>query len=124
MPESALREPCPYPAIFPHADPVERWEELWRQGPVPDLHQFLAQTGPLPPDVALALLQIDQRQRWQREERRLVEAYLPVPIPLTPEQVLDLLMREVFLREEKGECGSLHGRPGARSSAPMAVSSS
>jgi serine/threonine-protein kinase len=52
----------------------------------------------------IALLQADQRQRWQRGDRVLVEAYLdryPV-LREEPEHLLDLIYNEMVLREDAG----------------------
>jgi tetratricopeptide (TPR) repeat protein len=52
----------------------------------------------------LALLQTDQRQRWQRGERILVETYLEQRPELRadPDSLLDLIYSEIVLREEAG----------------------
>ena len=52
----------------------------------------------------LALLQTDQRQRWQRGERVLVETYLEQRPDLgaDPDSLLDLIYNEIVLREEAG----------------------
>jgi eukaryotic-like serine/threonine-protein kinase len=57
--------------------------------------------GPTP----LALLLRDQRQRWQRGERVLVESYLEQHPALCEdaESALDLIYQELVLREEQGE---------------------
>jgi hypothetical protein len=51
------------------------------------------------------VLLVDQRQRWQRGERVLVEAYLEQQPALRadPGRVLDLVYHEVLLREEQDE---------------------
>src|SRR6516165_2693984 len=50
-------------------------------------------------------LQSDQRRRWQRGERVLVQAYLEEAPWLRdyPELVFELVCAEVLLREERGE---------------------
>jgi hypothetical protein len=52
-----------------------------------------------------AYLQSDQRRRWQRGERVLVQAYLEEMPWLRdyPELVFELVSGEVLLREERGE---------------------
>ncbi|MFN4257853.1 MAG: protein kinase domain-containing protein, partial [Gemmataceae bacterium] len=59
---------------------------------------------------SLTELRFDQRQRWQRGERYLVEEYLRLYPPLTeqPEAVVDLIAHEILLREANGE----HPEPG------------
>ncbi len=61
--------------------------------------------GPWPSRSDLIRLQEDQRLRWGRGERVLVEDYLstlPQP-PDEPEDVLDLIYHEVLVREELGD---------------------
>ena len=52
----------------------------------------------------IALLQADQRQRWQRGDRVLVEAYLDRHPALREEteHLLDLIYNEMVLREDAG----------------------
>src|SRR5947209_8627240 len=54
-------------------------------------------------------LEADQRRRWQAGERVAVEAYLEQEPALRDDAdaVLDLLFREVTLREERGEAPPL-----------------
>jgi serine/threonine protein kinase len=49
----------------------------------------------------------EQRDRWQRGERVLVEAYLTRESELPAEAVLDLITNEVLLRQEAGEAPRL-----------------
>jgi formylglycine-generating enzyme required for sulfatase activity len=57
--------------------------------------------------AALALL-LDQSARWQRGERKLVEAYLvQQPLAGGREAVLELILHEVLLRKQGGETPSL-----------------
>jgi WD40 repeat protein/serine/threonine protein kinase len=60
---------------------------------------------PGPSWPALTLLRADQRERWQRGQRFLVESYLERQPPLAndTEAVLDLIYNEVILRQELGE---------------------
>jgi WD40 repeat protein/tRNA A-37 threonylcarbamoyl transferase component Bud32 len=53
----------------------------------------------------LALLRADQRRRWQQGEEIPVEAYLEQAPALAarPDAILDLVMNEVGLREDRGE---------------------
>jgi eukaryotic-like serine/threonine-protein kinase len=52
----------------------------------------------------IALLQTDQRQRWQRGERVPVETYLErcPALGADPDSLLDLIYNEMVLREEAG----------------------
>jgi len=69
------------------------------------LQNLLGQAGQLNRPTFLAMLRADQRKRWQRGERFLVESYLPrLPRDLADEEsVLDLIYNETLLREERGE---------------------
>ena len=53
----------------------------------------------------LTPLLVDQQSRWRRGERVLVEAYLEQQPPLSgdSEAVLELILHEVLLRQERGE---------------------
>src|SRR5262245_53897136 len=57
----------------------------------------------------LGLLLIEQRQRWRRGERPLVEDYLRQQPTLQEggEGLLDLIYNEIDLREERGEAPQL-----------------
>src|SRR5437762_2042282 len=57
----------------------------------------------------LRRLLADQRQRWERGERILVEAYCRKYRELgsNPDGLLDLIYNEVFLRECRGEAPTL-----------------
>jgi serine/threonine-protein kinase len=57
----------------------------------------------------LALLLLDQRERWERGERALVETYLQQHPNLASDvnALLDLIYNEVFLREQQGEAPRL-----------------
>jgi tetratricopeptide (TPR) repeat protein len=55
--------------------------------------------------AGLTVVLLDQRRRWQRHERVLVETYLSQEPALCndPEAVLDLIYQEIVLREESGD---------------------
>jgi serine/threonine-protein kinase len=91
------------------AAPDERLLQLWRLGQRPDVRDFLAQTGELTPAQVLAVLQVDQRQRWESGERAPAETYLQwyPALRADPEHVLDLVYGEFLLREELGESPAL-----------------
>jgi hypothetical protein len=86
-------------------DPAWQLWRLWRQGQRPDLREFLAGTGPLPALRLVAVLRIDQRERWQRGERVPAEVYLRdyPAVAADPEAARDLVYGEILLREERGE---------------------
>src|SRR5262249_51780396 len=54
-------------------------------------------------------LLLDQHERWRRGERVSVETYLQRHPSLTarPEELLDLVYQEIFLREQRGEAPAL-----------------
>jgi WD40 repeat protein len=78
---------------------------LWRSGERPDVWDFLARTGPLPLDEVVAVLAVDQQQRWQQGERPLAEGYLEKRPDLCAEteSALELIYGEFLLRERLGE---------------------
>ena len=57
------------PDPAPAADPAARLWLLWQQGRRPELAAFLAGAGGLSPTQLLAVLRIDQEQRWRHGER-------------------------------------------------------
>jgi hypothetical protein len=78
---------------------------LWEQGLRPDLADFLAGADGPSPATLLAVLRIDQRQRWLAGERVAAEAYLEA-YPALRDQVepaVELVYCEFLLREELGE---------------------
>jgi hypothetical protein len=82
-----------------------RFGELWRKGQRPDLAAFLAGAGPLTPQQLLAVLRIDQEERWRAGERVAAEAYFDAHPTLKgdPEIALELIYCEYLLREALGE---------------------
>jgi WD40 repeat protein len=78
---------------------------LWRQGQRPDLRQFITQSDKLTPAQLVAVLRVDQRERWQTGECILAEAYLAgyPAVGADPESAVDLVYGEFLLREEMGE---------------------
>jgi serine/threonine-protein kinase len=69
------------------------------------LHRLRTEANGLSGAELLTLVRADQRQRWQRGERFLVENYLErLPqLAVNSEWILDLVYNEVLLREERGE---------------------
>jgi serine/threonine-protein kinase len=90
-------------------EPATQLSELWRRAAAPDLTTFLDQAGPLSAEQLAAVLCVDQRQRWLRGERPLVEDYLRLYTARhnEPEFALDLLFGEFRLRRLLGETPSL-----------------
>src|SRR5947209_6720560 len=85
--------------------PARRLWLLWQAGDQPDVHDFLAQGPTLNALELLAVLRVDQKERWQRGLYVRVEDYLQrQPALATDEElVLDLIQSEILLREERGE---------------------
>jgi serine/threonine-protein kinase len=86
-------------------EPEDRLAQLWRRGQRPDVWQFLTAAGDLPPDQVVAVLAVDQRERWLAGERRPAEAYLEhcPTLGADGERALELVYGEFLLREELGE---------------------
>ena len=49
--------------------PAQRLENLWRQGHRPDVSDFLSKLETLTPSQVVAVMCVDQHQRWQQGER-------------------------------------------------------
>jgi hypothetical protein len=66
---------------------------------------FLAQAGLRDPIQILAVLRVDQAERFQLEQWVRAETYLQAcpAVANDPEQAVDLIFAEFLLREEKGE---------------------
>jgi serine/threonine-protein kinase len=79
--------------------------ELWHRGRGPDIRDFLAQAGRLGPAQLVAVLRVDQRQRWLHGDRIPAEDYLrqQPALAAAPPHALDLIYSEFLLREELGE---------------------
>jgi hypothetical protein len=81
----------------------------WEQGERPDVRQFLADAGSLSVPQLVAVLLLDQRQRWLIGERVQAETYLswyPV-LQVDLEGTAELIYGEYLLREELGEAPAL-----------------
>jgi WD40 repeat protein/Tfp pilus assembly protein PilF len=78
---------------------------LWRQGQQPDVADFLAAAGICDPVEILAVLRVDQFERFRLGQPFRVEDYLDAVPALRNhhEQILDLIFAEYLLREEMGE---------------------
>ena len=101
--------PTPAEDARGRAEPAEQLWHEWRQDRGPELGPFLARWPDLSPAQLLAVLRVDQQERWRRGDRVSVEAYLErVPaLQGEPETVLDLVYSEVVLREKLGEAPQL-----------------
>jgi WD40 repeat protein/tRNA A-37 threonylcarbamoyl transferase component Bud32 len=86
-------------------DPAMRLWHQWQQGGQPDVRQLLRQAGRLDAEQVLAVLRVDQRERWQRGQALSAETYLkwfPV-LADDPEKALELICAEYVLRQEMGQ---------------------
>ncbi len=85
--------------------PAQRWLRRWRHGQAPDVRAFLAAAGPVPPEQVVAVLLVEQRQRWQAGERVPAETYLDWFPDLRDETeaAVELIYGEFLLREHLGE---------------------
>jgi hypothetical protein len=84
-------------------------EQRWRQGRPPALGLFLAAAGRLDPAQLVAVVRVDQRERWQTGERVLAEAYLQAYPALADavEAALEQVYGEFLLREQREESPAL-----------------
>src|ERR1700741_5047266 len=91
----------------PAAD-AQLWQR-WRQGQPIDVGEFLAGFPDLTATELVAVLLLDQRERWQVGERVPAESYLRrfAALESNPEHVVELAYGEYLLREERGERASL-----------------
>ncbi len=78
-----------------------RLEALWRQGQHPDIAAFLAANGPVTVTSLLAVLRIDQEERYRAGEQHQCEDYLAANPLLNddPEHAVELIYAEFLLRK-------------------------
>jgi serine/threonine protein kinase/WD40 repeat protein/predicted Zn-dependent protease len=97
--------PPPDTSWGPRDDLASRFWSLWRQGQEPNVADFLAAAGTRDPDEVLAVLRVDQTERFRLGQSVRVETYLDAVPALRDyrDQVLDLIFAEYLLREENGE---------------------
>jgi WD40 repeat protein len=100
-----LSETPPPPTISESSSPARQLQQLWDGGQQPDVEAFLAQAGDIPPLEVLAVLRIDQYERWQRGQCVPVEDYLRHHPRLGSDEelVLELIQGEMLLRQELGQ---------------------
>jgi hypothetical protein len=98
-----MNELSPWPPA--DATPERVLWERWRRGRRDALDEFLSHFRTPAPDALLAVLLVDQRERWQIGERIPVEAYLRrfPAIEADPEAVVELAYAEWLLREGAGD---------------------
>lgn len=89
--------------------PAQELMDLWRQDRAPDLSNFLAQAGGLSRDQLVAVVRVDQCERWRRQERVPAEKYAELaPVREGGDDLLlDLVYSEFVLREGLGESPTL-----------------
>jgi len=80
------------------------WQQ-WQAGPEPDALGLLRQAGRLTVPQVVAVLRVDQRERWHRNKPLPAEVYLQwcPALAREPESVLELVYGEYVLREELGQ---------------------
>ena len=86
-------------------DPARCLWDLWRQGQQPSVDDFLARANICDPDGIVAVLRVDQWERWRLGQRVPAEAYLDA-FPAARDQAehaVELVLAEYLLREELGE---------------------
>jgi eukaryotic-like serine/threonine-protein kinase len=88
----------------PH-DPARCLWGLWRQGQQPGVVDFLARADIRDPDRIVAVLRVDQWERWRLGQRVLAETYLDAfpAVRDQAEDAVELVLAEYLLREELGE---------------------
>jgi hypothetical protein len=86
-------------------EPARRLARLWQQGQRPSPEEFLAQAGDLPLAEIVAVLRVDQRQRWLAGCPVTPEDYLRrfPALAGADEHFLDLVYAEVLIRQELGQ---------------------
>jgi hypothetical protein len=91
---------------LPEADDpaLELWRH-WQTGLEPDVPQLLRRAGHLTIEQVLAMLRVDQRERWRRGQPLPAETYLQwcPALERDPEKALELIWAEYVLREELGQ---------------------
>jgi serine/threonine-protein kinase len=80
-------------------------ENLWRQGQSPDVREYLGRLENLTPAQVVAVLCVDQSQRWHHGERVPAETYLKMHPALAAAWAdsFELVYFEFRLRQELGE---------------------
>jgi serine/threonine-protein kinase len=101
-----MNDLAPPPGGSP-ADAAHQLWQLWRLGRAPEVPEFLAAHPELPQTHRVAVLRVDQQERWLRGERVGAEDYLRRCPGLPEEYALDLVYSEYLLRERLGEAPSL-----------------
>jgi tetratricopeptide (TPR) repeat protein/tRNA A-37 threonylcarbamoyl transferase component Bud32 len=87
------------------SDHASAWREQWQKETVPDLREFLKKIGALETSQLIAVLLIDQEERWRRGDQVPVEDYLRRFPDLAEDETygLGLVQNEILLRQHAGE---------------------
>jgi WD40 repeat protein len=87
------------------AEAARKFWKLWQKPVPPDLEPFLQSVGPLTPVRLAAVLCVDLRERWKRQQRIPPEDYLKrfPQLRTEHEAALDVVYCEFLLRDENGE---------------------
>jgi serine/threonine protein kinase len=88
-----------------HDDLAGQLWDLWQQGLRPAVNAFLATAGSLSLQTLVAVLRVDQQQRWLSRQPVLVESYLSDYPCLGDheDRFIELIYCEYLIREELGE---------------------
>jgi serine/threonine protein kinase len=86
-------------------DPARRLWSFWRQGEQPKAEDFLAQADIRDPDRIVAVLRVDQWERYRLGQGVRAETYLEAfpAVRDQAEHAVELVLAEYLLREELGE---------------------
>jgi serine/threonine-protein kinase len=109
--EGAMPEPTEWHPLLPQALDEERHREaarrlwaIWREGEQPKVEEYVAAAGIDAPGDLLAVVRIDQAERYQLGQRIATETYLESFPALAQdrERAIDLIFAEYLLREAMG----------------------
>ena len=94
-----------YPKRTQADTPARQWLQRWRSGRAEDVRTFLASTEKLTAEQMVAVLLVEQRERWQRGERIFAETYLAwyPELQANAEAAVELIYGEFLLRAQSGE---------------------
>jgi tetratricopeptide (TPR) repeat protein len=89
----------------PVQSPAARWLRRWQQGDAGNLDAFLASAGPLPAEQVVAVLLVEQCERWRRGQFIPAEIYLDQhpEVQANAEAAVELIYGEFLFRERRGE---------------------
>ena len=87
---------------------LQQFKQLWRDGTIPDVTEYVAAAGPLSDELLAAILRADLHYRWAQGKSLPVEWYLQrfEQLAVIPDLAVDLIYTE-YLQAEK--YGNPHG---------------